>query len=173
MTTAFPSSPSLPHRIQSRRVARARTASWAGAALLVVSLLASGCEDKAIGRACDVQADGGVKEALWNQAALECPSRLCIRPAVDTEVATNVDTTALCSAECTKDSDCEDGQTRNKGNPKGCNKGFVCGIRYEVGPLCCKQLCLCKDFLSIPNTGLAVPASCQPGSVSSCANLHR
>ncbi len=141
--------------------------------MAVAALVSTGCEDKAIGRVCDVQADGGTLQALFNGQALECPSRICLRPAKDNTVPNAVNTTALCSAECSKDSDCE-GETRDKSNGKDrrCEKGFVCGVAFEVGPLCCKKLCICKDFVTIPQGGLPKPASCDPEkSQSTCPNL--
>ncbi len=124
---------------------------------------ASGCEDKAIGRVCEVQADAGSEQAVLNGQALECPTRLCLRPAPDSTVAQSVDTTALCTAECSKDSDCDGAETRSAGNTrdKRCRTGFVCGIATATGSVaCCKKLCLCKDFLVIPPSGLETPVVC-------------
>ena len=48
------------------------------------------------------------------------------------------------------------------------------GVAFEVGPLCCKKLCICKDFLTIPPSGLQTPATCNPAtSVSMCPNIKR
>jgi hypothetical protein len=133
-------------------------------ALALGSLLAlAGCEDKAIGRVCEVQADAGTEQAVVNGQALECPSRLCLRPAPDLTVAQTVDTTALCTAECSKDSDCDGAETRasNNSRDKRCRTGFVCGVATATGSVaCCKKLCLCKDFLVIPQSGLEVPVVC-------------
>ena len=152
------------------------------AALLIATplVLASvGCEDKAIGRPCDVQYDGGTLQAVYNGQALECPTRLCLRPARDQGVAASTNTAPYCTAECSNDSDC-DGERRAKGatvtmDGKGdrrCSGGFVCGVAFETGPLCCKKICLCKDFLNIPSTGYKRPASCDKSlGVSMCQNL--
>lgn len=135
-----------------------------------LALGAAACEDQAIGRPCDVQADAGALQAVYNGQALECPSRICLKPARDNTVARTVDTVAYCTAECSKDSDC-DGETRSKSNPRDrrCTTGFVCGVAFEVGPLCCKKLCLCKDFLPEGKTQLQTPASCM-SSTSMCQN---
>jgi hypothetical protein len=145
------------------------------AALFAVSLAAvaaGGCEDKAIGRVCDVQApDAGSQLAVFNGQALECPSRICLRPSKEPAVARLVDTAPLCTAECSKDSDCEDGETRDGQNPRDrrCKTKWVCGVAFEVGPLCCKKLCMCQDFLPGPPQ---TPPSCVPGNtVSTCANI--
>ena len=131
--------------------------------LASVSLALSACEDKAIGRVCEAQADGGSHEVVLNAQALECPSRVCLRPAADLSKGADIDTTALCTAECSKDSDCDGAETRNSNNVKDkrCKTGFVCGVARVTGSaFCCKKLCMCKDFLVIPSTGLETPAVC-------------
>lgn len=139
-------------------------------ALLRLSLLGSfvltglvffgntGCEDKAIGRPCDVLTTATATQGVYNSQALECPSRICLKPVDETGGAT--DTTAFCSAPCSQDSDC-DGQTRDPKNPndKRCTKGFVCGIPFVRGPLCCQKLCLCRDFLL--GGAATTPIACQ------------
>src|SRR4051794_35481221 len=46
------------------------------ASLLVSAFVLTACEDKAIGRRCDVQADAGLTQAVFNGQALECPTRI-------------------------------------------------------------------------------------------------
>lgn len=124
-------------------------ASLLAAMLAVLGVIGStGCEDQAIGRPCDVLADAGALQAVFNAQALECPSRICLKPVRQPGVVRPVNTVAYCSAECSKDSDCE-GESRDQSNGRDrrCETGFVCGVAFEVGPLCCKKLCLCKDFL--------------------------
>jgi hypothetical protein len=112
--------------------------------------------------------------AVYNPQALECPSRICLRPSKEPAVARNVDTAPSCTAECSKDKDCEDGETRNVKNPtdRRCKTKWVCGIAFEVGPLCCKKLCMCQDFLPGPPQ---TPASCDPANkgVVTCSNVQR
>jgi hypothetical protein len=121
----------------------------------------TGCEDKAIGRHCDVLTTASATQGVYNSQALECPSRICLKPVVDQGAST--DTEAFCSAPCSQDSDC-DGQTREKGNAndKRCTQGFVCGIPFVRGPLCCQKLCLCRDFLLRGAT--STPTACLPGA---------
>jgi hypothetical protein len=136
------------------------------------ALLGSGCENKAIGRPCDVQSDASAMQAVFNGQALECPSRICIKPSREQGVATDTMTAPYCTAECSKDSDC-DGERRDPSNGRDhrCQSGFVCGVGFEVGPLCCKKLCLCRDFISQMG-GLQTPASCDKSKgVSTCQNL--
>jgi hypothetical protein len=138
---------------------------------LVMALAGStGCENKAIGRRCDVRADSGTGQIVANDMALECPSRICVKPQVDPSVPDPM-TTAYCTAECSKDSDC-DGERRDTNNNKDfrCKSGFVCGVGFEVGNLCCKKICLCKDFT--PAGGVVDPPSCDKSKgVSTCKNL--
>ena len=129
----------------------------------IASLTSTGCEDKAIGRVCEVEADAGTGQSILNGQALECPSRVCVRPSPDPTLAASIDTTALCTAECSKDSDCDGAETRSANNKldKRCRTGFVCGVATATGSVaCCKKLCLCKDFLVIPASGLEVPVVC-------------
>jgi hypothetical protein len=122
----------------------------------------SGCEDKAIGRVCELSADGGENQAVVNPQALECPTRICLRPAVDRNTGAVPNTTSLCSAECSKDSDCDGAENRNSSNSRDfrCKSGFVCGVASVTGTFCCKKLCMCKDFLVIPSSGLETPSVC-------------
>jgi hypothetical protein len=121
------------------------------------------CEDMGIGRRCDLQADAGAAQAVYNNQALECPTRICLKP-VDQNAtvpgATKVDTGPYCSATCSQDSDCE-GRKRDSSdtNDKGCKSGYTCGEAFVVGPLCCDKLCLCKDFIG--TTGLQTPLTCR------------
>jgi hypothetical protein len=134
----------------------------------------TGCENKAIGRQCDLLVDGGPTRTTFNPQALECPSRICVQPAVDVNKSEAVDTAPLCSAECSTDDDCKDGEGRNvsKTSDLRCKSGFACGIASEVGDFCCKKICLCRDFLVVPDGGLQVPAGCDPGNpVNHCKNL--
>ena len=130
----------------------------------------TGCEDKAIGRRCDVLTDAGLKQGVFNSEALECPSRICLKPVVQ-EGATMPDppTEAYCSASCSQDSDCDTDQKRDNSNPKDkrCKTGFSCGIAFVKGKICCQKLCLCKDFLN-PAVGAPTPIACQAGGAASC-----
>jgi hypothetical protein len=159
---------SIPTTLKARHLLSALT--LLGTLSSLVFVLAA-CEDKAIGRRCDVQADAGANQAVFNGQALECPTRICVKPSRDVTVATAVDTAPYCTAECSKDGDC-DGETRDSmnGADKRCRGGFVCGVGFEVGPLCCKKICLCKDF--IPKNGLPPVASCDKSKgISTCPNL--
>jgi len=135
--------------------------------LAVVAFGNTGCEDKAIGRPCDVLTDAGPAQGVYNSEALECPSRICLKPVVQQGASGSIDTGPYCSASCSQDSDCE-GQLRDPTNPndKRCSTGFTCGVAFVKGKICCQRLCLCKDFLG-PG-GAPVPIACMGSGASTC-----
>jgi len=138
--------------------------------LATVALSNTSCEDKGIGRSCDVLTDASPSQGVFNSEALECPSRICLKPVQDsTKTEQTPATGAFCSASCTQDSDCNDAQGREKGNDsdRRCATGFVCGIPFVKGRLCCQKLCLCKDFL--PSSGAQTPNGCKDGADVNCA----
>jgi hypothetical protein len=136
--------------------------------MAAVALGNMGCEDKAIGRPCDVLTDAGPAQGVFNAEALECPSRICLKPVVQQGASGAADTGPYCSASCSQDSDCEPNQLRDQANglDKRCIKGFTCGIAFVKGKICCQKLCLCKDFLG--PTGAPTPIACQGGAAASC-----
>jgi hypothetical protein len=126
-------------------------------------------EANQIGLPCNLMADAGPMQAVYNAQASECPSGICLKPALNN--MQDQETGAYCSAICSRDSDC-DGQLRNGNDPndKRCVSGYACGVAFVVGPLCCKKVCLCKDFLS--DRGVTVPLTCDPtqnGGKTACA----
>jgi hypothetical protein len=140
-----------------------------------LALGSAGCENKHIGRTCDLNADAGTTSgtgstATINPEALECPSRICILPAASGAT----DTTSLCTADCSSDDDCSDGETGPKANATDhhCESGFVCTYATTVGDFCCRKFCLCKDFTGPPPSGgFPTPTICQAGMNSSCKNV--
>jgi len=109
------------------------------------------CENKHIGRACTLSVDpdagtsGGSTATL--DVGLECPSRICMLPAREAFFADTPLTTSLCTADCSSDDDCADGELRSSSNPAGCKGGFACKVAETVGDFCCRRLCVCKDFI--------------------------
>ena len=121
-----------------------------------------------VGASCDVGVKTNDSMAAFNSAAPECSSSLCLKPAVATTVAAGtVDTTAFCTAECSTDDDCSSGLTRNPSNPNStsCKSGYTCGIPFVKGFLCCKKLCICKDFTG---GAISTPIACENGAAATC-----
>lgn len=147
-------------------------------ALLSVALLAflvPGCENKEIGRPCALQTAPGDTEASVNSQALECPTRLCLKAAVAGGSVPNV--APLCTAECSDDSDCDTDNIADKNNSSDlrCKAGFTCAMPLETGDLCCKKLCVCRDYLPTGYT-FSVPEACNPSvssTINSCKNIKR
>jgi hypothetical protein len=148
--------PSRPHRSQIGLVALAA----------LIALGVAGCPEKHIGRRCTISNDGGTADGTMptelsvNPLALECPSRICIKPAQQL----TTDTQALCTDECSGDDDCADGEKRDPKDPtdKRCQTGFVCRTLIPDlanVPFSCKKICACKDFLLSSSTDMK-PASC-------------
>jgi hypothetical protein len=143
--------------------------------LALTTLAVAGCENKHIGRLCDlgVSDDGGTAgtgtTATINSEALECPSRICLLPGNEQ----GANTASLCTAECSSDDDCSDGETTSDPNNVHCKSSFVCTIPTTVGDFCCRKMCVCKDFLIMPTTGGfgQVPAVCM-SAAGGCKNVH-
>ncbi len=165
-------------RIASRTPGRAgRSAQATFLMMLGVLVLGSvaGCEDKHIGRPCEVNADAGSISgghvAIISSPALQCPSRICLLPA-DQNVAAANQVGAFCTATCSTDDDCSDGETGTRGDSTGrCTTGFFCGVPTTTGPFCCQRYCICRDFQAEPAGGVQTPEACVPGK-STCENVH-
>ena len=143
---------------------------------LTLSVLGFGgaCEDKHIGRLCELgvtDVDGGMSgaTATISSPALECPSRICLLPGAEKNP---MGTQALCTAGCESNDDCEDGETVGKdkvGDPH-CKGGFVCMWPTTTGAFCCQRMCVCRDFVSEPAGGFKKPPTCE--APSTCQNVH-
>jgi hypothetical protein len=136
----------------------------------------TGCEDKAIGRPCDVLTKASDEQGVYNPQALDCPTRICLKPAVATGAPTvSPETTAYCSASCSQDSDC-DGQTRDmsvkNGSDTRCVNGYTCAIPFVKGSLCCQKLCLCKDFVDKEH-GATIPDACLGDQAAKCQEVSQ
>jgi hypothetical protein len=146
---------------------------WASGLALVAVLLATGCEDKGIGRPCELPSDAGTltpTQGGFSVLSPDCPSHICIKPAVQAGVAVdNFTTGAYCTAQCNSDSDCN-GQTRDFSNAADtrCKQGFTCAIPFDKDKLCCTKLCLCRDFFP-SSVGPLTPAGCASDAPASCS----
>jgi hypothetical protein len=120
-----------------------------------------------VGSTCDILTDAGPNQGVFNMEALECASRICIKPIVQPNATGPSSTTALCTAPCTQDSDCF-GQSRDLTNPldSRCATGFACGIAFTKGRMCCQKVCMCRDFLGA--SGPLTPIACQGDAAANC-----
>jgi hypothetical protein len=133
----------------------------------MLALSTGGCEDKALGRPCDLSVQAGQAQGAYNLSAPDCPSRLCIKPVPQSDVVASLDTDPYCTIQCASDNDCN-GQIRDTSDPldKRCAKGYTCGIPFGEGAACCLKLCVCRDFIGAE--GLVTPDVCLTSSSTSC-----
>lgn len=134
---------------------------------LAMTLFALGgaCEDKHIGRTCELGTGSmggtnGGSVATIASPALECPSRICILPPAETA---NIENTGpLCTASCESNDDCSDGETGPKmdATDRHCENGFVCMWPTTVGDFACQRMCVCRDFVVEPRGGFQKPSVC-------------
>jgi hypothetical protein len=169
-------------RIASRPFARAgRSARGYFLTMLGVLVLGwamTGCEDKHIGRPCETNADAGsstgVHVSVVSSPVLSCPSRICLFPADTSNSgdATTFHDGAFCTATCSTDDDCSDGEIGDKGDSSDhrCKSNFVCAVATTAGPFCCQKFCICHDFVFVPSGGIPTPTACE--SPSTCENVH-
>ena len=135
----------------------------------VLMMTGLACTENPVGRRCFVGnvPDGGAgQQAIVSSPALECPSRTCLRQPLQGTLPEGSQYADLCTDDCSTAADCD----RVPESP--CVTGFTCAVPVVVGPFCCRKLCVCKDYLVIPDGGLATPASCDPdNSANTCCNL--
>jgi len=126
-------------------------------ALSLVGL--AGCSENPVGRVCFIGADADVGgQNIVASPALECQSRTCLHMAAKSP--------DMCTGECSSDDDCD------KVPESPCAGGFACVVPVTVGPFCCKKMCVCKDYLVVPDGGVAEPAACDSAnSDNECCNL--
>jgi hypothetical protein len=160
----------------SPRITRFTAVSWrlsssvsVALTALTALLLAGGCEDKGLGRPCSLGENIPADQGAYSVHASECQSHICVKPAIQPGVvADSFDTGPYCSFACSSDNDCESGQMRDRSdsNDKRCKTGFTCAVPFGAsdsankgGDLCCKRICLCRDFFS---------ATVHPGTPAGC-----
>jgi hypothetical protein len=163
------------HRPRANTLPLARLVSSLALATATLSLAAA-CEDNGMGRSCNLGETIDPAQGAYSLNATDCQTRMCVKPAVQQGVSLDLDTGPYCSTTCSTDSDCQ-GQTRDSSNPndRRCKRGYTCAIAFGAsdtveggGKLCCRKICLCKDFFSASQDP-AVPAECQGGSDASCS----
>ncbi|MCG8423303.1 MAG: hypothetical protein MJE77_35830 [Proteobacteria bacterium] len=137
--------------------------------LAAVVAMTAACSDNPVGRECFLGTETpSDTQVVVASPALECSSRTCIQIPLETGVILPEGSryASLCTAECEVDSDCD----RVPESP--CQTGFTCGIATVVGKFCCRKLCMCRDYLLVPDAGLSTPTACDPDdSTNQCCNL--
>lgn len=140
-----------------------------GIGLALAASLSMACSENPVGRKCFI---GDVAdfptESIIASPALECSSRTCLQVPlpVGVDLPDGSEYTSLCTAECNADEDCD------KVPESPCQTGFTCAIPVTVGAFCCRKMCICKDYLVIPETGIPEPAAClAEDPANSCCNL--
>jgi hypothetical protein len=149
----------------------ARSITIVGLGVLVAIFAAC---DNPVGRICDLGVENpGATEAVMGSPSLDCQSKLCLKIPValgkDTPEGfrTLASNRGMCTATCEDDGDCD------KVPESPCITGFTCGIPLVVGPFCCEKVCICKDYVILPEGGtLDTPDACDPNNAANaCCNL--
>src|SRR5688572_11869090 len=141
----------------------------------VVALTVGGaCGGEPVGRICDLGVEtAGSMQAVVASPSLDCTTRTCLKvpntnpnPPVGSRYPEG--NKGLCTAECESADDCE--RVPNS----VCVNGFTCGVAVTVGPFCCRNFCICKDYIVLPEgEELDVPAACDPTNpANECQNLE-
>jgi hypothetical protein len=136
--------------------------------LTLIALVAvAGCSDNPVGRKCFLGTDAGANQSIVSSPALECSSRQCLHVPQERDLPEGSEHTALCTADCDSDSDCD----RVPESP--CQLGFTCAVAVTTGPFCCRKLCICRDYVVVPDGGLLDPAACEPTAANQarCGNI--
>jgi len=133
---------------------------------------AAGCSENPVGRICDLGSQPpGADDVVVASPSLDCVTRTCLRVLKSRELPPGSQypsgNNGLCTAECSADSDCD----RVPESP--CITGFTCGVAITAGPFCCRNFCICKDYIVIPESGhLSAPQACDPMiEDNACCNL--
>jgi hypothetical protein len=129
--------------------------------------LAAACSENPVGRICFIGADAGnASQAIIASPALECNSRTCLHQPLQGQLPEGSVYADLCTSECSEDGDCD------KSPESPCVNGFTCAVPVVVGPFCCRKMCICRDYIVIPDGGVPLPAACDPGNPdNTCCNL--
>lgn len=138
--------------------------------IAALATLATACGENPVGRKCfiGISETNSDTDVVVASPALECQSRTCLEIPLATGVILpeKSEYSPLCTAECTSDDDCD----RVPESP--CQTGFACGVATVVGKFCCRKLCMCRDYLVIPEGGLATPEACDAtNNDNQCINL--
>jgi hypothetical protein len=118
-----------------------------------------------VGAPCGTTMDAGPIASAVSSEAPGCGGGICLASAAQPGAVTY--TAAYCTTTCSQDGDCE-GELRDPEDPLDarCRTGYLCGIAFVKGKLCCVRMCICKDFLG--PEGLPTPIACQGAAAETC-----
>jgi hypothetical protein len=142
--------------------------------LQLAALVLAACSPEPVGRKCDLGLTPLPSASVLASGSLDCISRACLKVALEKPESQlppgssyPTGDLGLCTDRCETDADCE----RVPESP--CTTGFTCGYPIEVGAaFCCQKLCVCRDYLVIPDSGRPIPAACDPTDpANACCNL--
>ena len=143
--------------------------SWGVLLFVIAALGAPACSENPVGRRCFIGIDAGNDtQAIVASPALECPSRLCLHVPKDDGVTppAEAEYADMCTNDCGSDSECD------KVPESPCVSGFTCAVPVVVGRFCCQKMCICKDFLIVPEGGIPTPEACNPElTENTCVNI--
>ena len=137
----------------------------------IVALLGA-CTDNPVGRLCDLGVEApNPMESVVASPSLDCQTRTCLKVPLTGQLPEGssypTGNKGLCTAECESDDDCD----RVPESP--CKTGFTCAVPVVVGPFCCRKMCICKDYIVVPEDGtIPTPEACDPDdAANACCNL--
>lgn len=140
-----------------------------GIGLALAASLSMACSENPVGRKCFIGDSAEFPtQSIVASPALECSSRTCLQVPlpIGVDLPDGSEYTSLCTAECNADEDCD------KVPESPCQTGFTCTTPVTVGPFCCRKLCVCRDYLVIPETGIPDEAACDASNqANTCCNL--
>jgi hypothetical protein len=137
------------------------------AALLLALLSISGCSKDDTGYPCALPGTGsgtgsGLSRPIVVTNALDCFSRLCVRPA-----STEPSARGLCTRICDGDDDCPGADETCK-SPGGQPQPYVCRVIQATGSLSCCKMCVCGAYVS--GTSSDTDSACA-GQTANCPSL--
>jgi hypothetical protein len=141
---------------------------------VTLSLTAAACGGEPVGRICDLGQEVDEGTNIVATESLDCTTRTCLKvrqEVLELPPGSRYPTgnKGLCTAKCESSDDCE----RVPESP--CQLGFTCGVATTVGSFCCEKVCICKDYIVLPEDGsdLEVPIECDPDNADNvCCNLE-
>lgn len=124
------------------------------------------CNEAPVGLNCYIgNINAGEGEAFISSPALDCQSRVCLHQPDQSGAVDDAKETDMCTNYCDSSEDCV------RHPQSECKTGFACMIPVVVGDFCCQKMCVCKDYIVVPDEGFTTPAACDPTGPSECCNL--